>query len=122
MTRRSKALRPTFQRGEREQLPADVLAGGVSVDQGVDGLRIEAQLPDKRARAQLEANPRNPDDTVDLTGGGTGVPAAEDDTVSLTRPTGLWERMADALRKWTQGPGTDIHKNRQADNPQRMKT
>jgi hypothetical protein len=121
---RAKAVAPILERARAAEARLDYERAAWTAENAlaVDLDCEEAKDILKRARAQLEANPRNLDDTVDLTGGGTGLPAAEDDTVSLTRPTGLWERMADALRKWTQGQGTETHKNRQADNPQRMKT
>ena len=50
-----------------------------------------------RAGAQLAANPQASDETVDLGDGG----ADADDTVSLTRPLGLWERVVTVLRRKT---------------------
>jgi serine/threonine protein kinase len=67
----------------------------------VDPESTEARLILERVKARLAANPRLADETVDLTNEpGTSDP---DDTVSLTKPSGVWERLAIAVRGWTRG-------------------
>ncbi len=56
----------------------------------------EAQQILKRAEGKIAANPRLSDETVDL--GKSAAAGDPDDTVSLTRPVGLWKRVAGALR------------------------
>jgi eukaryotic-like serine/threonine-protein kinase len=62
----------------------------------------EAKQIIERAKARLTANPRLADETVDLPDE-TNRTADPDDTASLTRPTGLWERLTDAIRGWQTG-------------------
>src|SRR5262249_4368982 len=85
----------------------------------------EAKQILERARAQLASQKaaqsrKDDDDTVDLTNQ-TERKVEPDDTVSLTRPAGVWERVAGMFRKLTHTEGA-VDKDRQADNPQRMKT
>jgi len=62
----------------------------------------EAKQIIDRAKARLTANPRLADETVDLPGE-TNRTIDPDDTASLTRPTGLWDRLTDAIRGWQTG-------------------
>ncbi len=76
----------------------------------------------RRARAALDANPKLADETVDLEADGTQT-ADPDDTVSLMRRPGLWERIAGAVRKWTQGEGeASAPEKPPAADPERLKT
>lgn len=52
-----------------------------------------------RAKARLAANPRLADETVDLPGG-TVRGVDPDDTASLTKAPGLWDRLAGVIRSW----------------------
>lgn len=60
---------------------------------------VEAKQILERAKARLAENPRLADETVDLPGE-TGRGTDPDDTASLTKPTGLWERLAGVFRSW----------------------
>jgi hypothetical protein len=61
------------------------------------------------------------DDTVDLTSDTSGKGESED-TVSFTRPVGVWERLAGAVKKWTQGDRPDPQGKPQATDRERAKT
>src|SRR5450432_2816868 len=73
----SELLRPVLERDEGEELPADVLAGQVTVDQGGDGLGGEAERRDQRSGLELRAN---------AFGGGLPEPAIDGDLESALRP------------------------------------
>jgi hypothetical protein len=91
----------------------------------------EAQQILRDARAQLQARPVDADDTVDLTKDTEQKSDSDEDTVSFTRPVGVWERLTEAVKKWTQGeasvtqptgPATDrkqakTHLVKQGDGP-----
>ena len=93
---RAKAVAPILARARTAESQKDyeraawTAQNALAVDPECD----EAREMLKRASAQLAANPRLSDETVDLGGAG----ADPDDTVSLTRPLGLWERIAGALK------------------------
>jgi serine/threonine-protein kinase len=87
----------------------------------VDIESTEAKEILRRARAAIEADPRLADETVDL-GTAGGQPADPDDTVSLTRRIGLWDRFAGVVRRWTHGERTGISEKAQAEDSERLKT
>ncbi len=81
----------------------------------------EAQEILRNARAQVAARPSSDDETVDLTNESArkGDP---DDTVSLRRAPGVWERLSGAVRKWTQGDAAEATDKPQSTDRQRAKT
>jgi len=119
---RAKAVAPILERARAAEAKLDYERAAWTAENAlaVDLDCVEAKEILERARVQLAANPRTPDDTVDLTDG-SGRPADSEDTVSLTRQPTLWERMTDALKKWMPGERPEISKTRPADDPY-MKT
>jgi len=119
---RAKAVAPILERARAAEAKLDYERAVWTAENAlaVDLDCVEAKEILERARVQLAANPRTPDDTVDLTDG-SGRPADSEDTVSLTRQPTLWERMTDALKKWMPGERPEISKTRPADDPY-MKT
>ena len=94
---RAKAVAPMLTRARSAEAQGDyeralwTAQNALAVDPDCD----EARQILKRAEGQLAANPRLSDETVDL---GAAAAGDADDTVSLTRPLGLWERVTGALR------------------------
>ena len=104
---RAKAVGPILERARAAEQRLDYERAAWTAENAlaVDLECAEAKDILQRARAQLQANPRIAEDTVDLTNGSGQQPDA-DDTVSITRPTGVWDRVTEVLRRWTQGQGT----------------
>jgi len=119
---RGKAVAPILERARAAEAKLDYERAAWTAENAlaVDLDCVEAKEILERARVHLAANPRTPDDTVDLTDG-SGRPADSEDTVSLTRQPTLWERMTDVLKKWMPGERPEISKTRPADDPY-MKT
>jgi eukaryotic-like serine/threonine-protein kinase len=119
---RAKAVAPILERARAAEAKLDYERAAWTAENAlaVDLECVEAKEILERARVQLAANPRTPDDTVDLTDG-SGRAADSEDTVSLTRQPTLWERMTDVLKKWMPGERPEISKTRPADDPY-MKT
>ncbi|HEY3884304.1 MAG TPA: hypothetical protein VGL62_03800, partial [Vicinamibacterales bacterium] len=94
---RAKAVAPMLVRARSAEAQGDyaralwTAQNALAVDPDCD----EAGQILRRAEAQLTANPGLSEETVDL---GASAERDPDDTVSLTRPLGLWERVAGALR------------------------
>ena len=94
---RAKAVAPMLARARSAEAQGDheralwTAQNALAVNPDCD----EAGQILERAQAQLAANPRLSDETVNL---GAAAAGDADDTVSLTRPLGLWERLAGALR------------------------
>ncbi|MGH9411026.1 MAG: protein kinase domain-containing protein [Vicinamibacterales bacterium] len=94
---RAKAVAPMVARARGAEAAGDyeralwTAQNALAVDPDCD----EAGQILTRVEAQLAANPRLSEETVDLGGAADRDP---DDTVSLTRPLGLWERVVGALR------------------------
>jgi tetratricopeptide (TPR) repeat protein len=103
---RAKAVAPMLERARAEFAHGDFERAAWTAENAlaVDIDCSEAKQIMRDARAQLQANPQSADDTVDLTNE-TARQGDPDDTVSMTRPVGMWERLTDAVRKWT-GSGT----------------
>jgi len=103
---RAKAVAPMLERARAELAHGDFERAAWTAENAlaVDLDCEEAKQIVRDARAQLQASPENADDTVDLTNE-TGRQGDPDDTVSMTRPVGLWERLTDAVRKWTGREG-----------------
>jgi hypothetical protein len=120
---RAKAVRPILARARTAEARLDYERAKWTAENAlaVDPDCTEAKEILARALAKLEAIPRNPDDTVDLSAG-AGKQGDPDDTVSFMGPAGLWERVVDAVKSWTQGERTGRRKDRPADDPQRLKT
>jgi eukaryotic-like serine/threonine-protein kinase len=103
---RAKAIAPILQHARAAEERNDyeraawMAENALAVDPGCG----EAQEILRKARAQIAANPASADETVDLTNE-TARKGDPDDTVSLMRTPGVWERLTGALRKWTQGEG-----------------
>ena len=105
---RAKAVAPMLERARAEFAHGDFERAAWTAENAlaVDLECEEAKQVLRDARAQLQANPQNADDTVDLTNE-TGRQGDPDDTVSMTRPVGIWERLTDAVRKWTGSGASD---------------
>jgi tetratricopeptide (TPR) repeat protein len=94
---RAKGVAPILARARSAEAQRDferalwMAQNALAVDPDCD----EAREILKRAESQLAANPRLSEETVDL---GASAAGDADDTVSLTRPLGLWERVAGAIR------------------------
>jgi type II secretory pathway component HofQ len=103
---RAKAVAPMLERARAELAHGDFERAAWTAENAlaVDLDCEEAKHIVRDARARLQANPENADDTVDLTNE-TGRQGDPDDTVSITRPIGIWERLADVVRKWTGREG-----------------
>jgi hypothetical protein len=117
---RAKAVAPILERARAAEAQRDYERAAWTAENAlaVDLDCAEAKEILRRAKEQLEARPELADDTADLTNS-TG---RSDDTVSLTRPTGLWGRVTDVFRSWTQREGTAAREKRQTDESQRVKT
>jgi len=90
-----------LDRPELRRLLDDACDGDILLIEQVDRLSRLTAKDWEALKAQLAANPRLADETVDLTNEpGTSDP---DDTVSLTKPSGMWGRLAGAVRGWTRG-------------------
>ena len=98
---REKAVAPILERARAAEAEGDCVRAAWTAENAlaIDLNCAEAKEILRRATAQLEAQPALADKTVDLTGdtGGSGDP---DDTVSLTRPTGVWGRVTGVVRSW----------------------
>ena len=90
-------------RAEAERGEYDRAAWTAENALAVDPECKEAQEILRDARAQIQARPVDADDTVDLTNDADRKSDSDDDTVSFTRPVGVWERLTEAVKKWTQG-------------------
>ena len=104
---RAKAVAPMLERARAELTHGDCERAAWTAENAlaVDLDCEEAKQILRDARAHLQANPQSADDTVDLTND-TGRQGDPDDTVSMTRPVGIWERLTDAVRKWTGREGS----------------
>lgn len=121
---RAKAVAPILEtaRAAEERGEFERAAWAAENALAVDLDCTEAKEILRRARAALEANPKLADETVDLSTDVTGS-ADPDDTVSLTRRPGLWERIAGAVRKWTRAEADEpIPEKPPAADPERLKT
>ncbi len=96
---REKAVAPILERARAAESEGDFVRAAWTAENAlaIDLNCAEAKDILHRATAQLAAQPALADKTVDLTGakGGSGDP---DDTVSLTRPTGVWGRVTGVVR------------------------
>jgi eukaryotic-like serine/threonine-protein kinase len=98
---RAKAVAPVLDRARAAEAQGDyeravwTAENALALDLECD----EAKQILQRSRARIVANPRLADETVDLPGGTGNVDL--DDTASLTRPTGVWERLAGVFRGWS---------------------
>jgi serine/threonine-protein kinase len=101
---RARAVAPMLERARAAESQKELERAVWTAENAlaVDPESTEAREILDRVKAQLAANPRLADETVDLTNEpGTTDP---DDTVSLTaRPSGMWGRLAEAVRGWTRG-------------------
>jgi hypothetical protein len=98
---REKAVAPILERARAAESDGDYVRAAWTAENAlaIDLDCAEAKDILRRATAQLAAQPALADKTVDLTGG-TGESGDPDDTVSLTRPTGMWGRVTSAVRSW----------------------
>lgn len=100
---RARAVAPILDRARAAEAQAEYERALWTAENALalDPDSTEAKDILERVKAQLAANPRLADETVDLTNEpGTSDP---DDTVSLRRPSGMWGRLAGAVRGWTRG-------------------
>ena len=120
---RAKAVAPILERARAAEAQRDYERAAWTAENAlaVDLDCGEAKEILRRAKEQLAARPELADDTADLTNG-TGRLGDPDDTVSLTRPTGLWGRVTGLFRSWTQREGAAAREKRQTDESQRVKT
>ena len=121
---RAKAVAPILDRARAAEAQRDYERAAWTAENALalDLDCAEAKEILRRAREQLQAQPELADETVDLTNG-AGRSGDPDDTVSLTRPIGLWGRVTDVFRRWTQREGTVAREEkRQTDESQRVKT
>ena len=105
---RAKAVAPMLERARTEAARGEYERAAWTAENAlaVDPECGEAQQILHDARAQLQARPVDADDTVDLTKDTERKSDSDEDTVSFTRPVGVWERLTDAIKKWTQGDGS----------------
>jgi eukaryotic-like serine/threonine-protein kinase len=120
---RAKAVAPMVERAraEAERGEYDRAAWTAENALAVDPECKEAQEILRDARARVQARPVDADDTVDLTNDADRKSGSDDDTVSFTRPVGVWERLTGAVKKWTQGD-SETPATRQAADRERAKT
>ena len=100
---RARAVAPILERARAAEAQAEYERAVWMAENALalDPDSTEAKEILDRMKAQLAANPRLADETVDLTNEpGTSDP---DDTVSMTKPSGVWGRLAEAVRGWTRG-------------------
>jgi serine/threonine-protein kinase len=101
---RAKAVAPILERARAAEAQRDFERAAWTAENAlaVDLECAEAREILKRAKAQLAADPRLADETVDLTNG-TGKPVADpDDTASFTQPVsggGVWAKLTDMFRR-----------------------
>ncbi len=98
---RAKAVAPILDRARSAEAQGDMER---AVWMAENALALDLECAEareilKRAQARIAANPKLADETVDLPGE-TGHGYDPDDTASLSRPTGLWDRLATKLRLW----------------------
>jgi hypothetical protein len=99
---RAKAVAPILERARAEAARGDHERAAWTAENAlaVDPECEEAQQILRQARTELQAKPIDPEDTVDLTNERPRK-SDPDDTVSFTRPVGIWERLTGAVKKWT---------------------
>jgi tetratricopeptide (TPR) repeat protein len=103
MKQRARAVAPILDRARAAEAQAEYEKAVWTAENALalDPDSAEAKQILERVKAKLAANPRLADETVDLTNEpGTSDP---DDTVSLTKPSRVWGRLAEAVRGWTRG-------------------
>ena len=102
---RAKAVAPMLERARAEAARGEYERAAWTAENAlaVDPDCKEAQQILRDARALIETRPIDADDTVDLTNEAARKRDSDDDTVSFTRPAGVWERLTGAVKKWTQG-------------------
>ena len=105
---RAKAVAPILERAREAEARQDYERAAWTAENAlaVDPDCVEAKEILRRARAELAANPRLAEETVDLSDG-TGSQTDPDDTVSLMRPATVWERVGDVFKKWMHRPAQE---------------
>jgi tetratricopeptide (TPR) repeat protein/predicted Ser/Thr protein kinase len=98
---REKAVAPILERARDAETEGDFVRAAWTAENAlaIDLNCAEAKAILGRATAQLQAQPALAEKTVDLTGA-TGESGDPDDTVSLTRPAGVWGRVTGVVRSW----------------------
>jgi tetratricopeptide (TPR) repeat protein len=121
---RAKAVAPMLERARAEAGRGEYERAAWTAENAlaVDPECKEAQQILREARAQVQARPVDADDTVDLTNDAARKSDSDEDTVSFTRPVGVWERLTDAVKKWTQGDGPEPPATRPAADGERVKS
>jgi serine/threonine protein kinase len=121
---RAKAVAPMLERARAEAARGEYERAAWTAENAlaVDPECGEAQQILHDARAQLQARPVDADDTVDLTKDTERKSVSDEDTVSFTRPIGVWERLTDAVKKWTQGDGPATQPTQSATDRKQAKT
>jgi eukaryotic-like serine/threonine-protein kinase len=121
---RAKAVAPILERARTEFARGEYERAAWTAENAlaVDPDCKEAQQILRDARALIETKPIDADDTVDLTNDAARKSESDDDTVSFTRPVGMWERLTGAVKKWTQGDAPEPPATRPASDGKRVKT
>jgi tetratricopeptide (TPR) repeat protein len=121
---RAKAVAPILERARAEAARGEYERAAWTAENAlaVDPECQEAQQIRRDARALIETRPIDADDTVDLTNDAARKRDSDDDTVSFTRPAGVWERLTDAVKKWTRGDRPEPPATRPAPGGKRVKT
>ena len=121
---RAKATAPMLERARAEIARGEYDHAAWTAENAlaVDPECNEAQQILRDARSLIETRPIDADDTVDLTNDEARKADSDEDTVSFTRPVGVWERLAGAVKKWTQGDRPDPAVKPQATDRERAKT
>jgi tetratricopeptide (TPR) repeat protein len=98
---RAKAVAPILEHARAAEGEGDYVRAAWTAENAlaIDLDCAEAMEILRRAKAQLDAQPALAEETVDLTSD-TGRSGDPDDTVTLTRPIGLWQRVTSAFKSW----------------------
>jgi tetratricopeptide (TPR) repeat protein len=120
---RAKAVAPILERARAEAARGEYDRAAWTAENAlaVDPECKDAQQILRDARAQIETKPIDADDTVDLTNDAARK-SSDDDTVSFTKPAGVWERLTDAVKKWTQGDAPESASTHPGSDAERVKT
>ena len=121
---RAKAVAPILERARAEFARGEYERAAWTAENAlaVDPACQEAQQLLRDAKALIETRPIDADDTVDLANEAARKSDSDEDTVSFTRPVGMWERLTGAVKKWTQGDAPEAPAARPAADGERVKT
>jgi eukaryotic-like serine/threonine-protein kinase len=117
-----RAVAPILERARAAEAQGDYVRAAWTAENAlaIDLDCAEAKEIHARATVQLRAQPALADKTVDLTNAAqSGDP---DDTVTLTRPAGVWGRVSDAVRSWVHREHAAPREKAAAAQSKRVKT